>query len=71
MSGVRCDHQPKPGTCRTDAGAPADLMNSRHYPVSAECLGCAKPIRSERFLVTPGSAPWSVVRPAALPVSSR
>jgi hypothetical protein len=56
----RCDHQPRPGTCRTLAGLPADLLNSRHYPVMALCLHCKLVIRSEQFLVSSGRA-WAIV----------
>lgn len=57
----RCDHQPKPGTCATLAGAPADLMNHQHYPITALCLYCGLVIRSEQFLVSSGRI-WTIVR---------
>jgi hypothetical protein len=54
-----CSHQPKPGTWRTLQGGPADLLNSRDYPIVAECMYCGLAIRSETFLVA--SPPWIVV----------
>lgn len=62
---ARCDHQPRPDSCRTGDGAVADLMNGHHYPITAVCLNCGEPIRSEQFLIVPGCAPWRVVRTAA------
>jgi hypothetical protein len=57
----RCDHQPRPETCRTLEGTPADVLNNRHYPMTAQCLLCEAPIRSEQFLV--GTVPpWKVIR---------
>ena len=42
--------QPKVGTTvRERDGGDADLMTPADYPVLANCLGCGRPIRIEKF----------------------
>lgn len=61
MSPRPCDHQPRPESCRTLAGAPASVLNRQDYPITAACLNCGAPIRSETFLITDGR-PWVIAR---------
>lgn len=60
MSPRPCPHQPRPSTCRTLTGEPADLLNSQHYPITAVCMNCEAPIRSEQFLVPSDGRYWTV-----------
>jgi hypothetical protein len=40
---------PRPGTARRPGGQPADLRNAAHYPVTARCMTCGRPIRCDRW----------------------
>jgi hypothetical protein len=49
------DHEivPEPASARrVRDGEPADLNNPLHYPVTAICLVCGQPIRTERWLLS-------------------
>lgn len=45
-------HSPEPavGTIRAPNGHPADLFNTRHYPMRAVCRVCSEPIRADSLL---------------------
>jgi hypothetical protein len=57
-----CRHQPRPETCCTLAGRPADLLRGQDYPITALCMFCGRPIRSERLVITSGP-PWTAADP--------
>ena len=43
---------PEPGTARRIRdGQPADLRNPAHYPVTAVCVVCKRPVRCQRWLL--------------------
>jgi hypothetical protein len=46
------DHCPEPaaGSIRTADGEPADLFDTRHYPVRATCRVCGESIAANGFL---------------------
>ena len=50
---MHSDHRIEParGTARrVRDGKPADLPDSRHYPVTARCATCGRDIRLERLM---------------------
>lgn len=49
---LHSDHRitPAEGSARRADGRPADLLNPLHYPVTAVCLECGRPIHEERYM---------------------
>ena len=56
---------PVTGSCVTEDGRPADFSCEGHYPITAECKNCRRPIRLTSRL----QMEWSHVRVPARPVA--